>query len=43
VGKKGNQHNKEWLGEECAKVISQKNNARKRMPQRGTRTNCGRY
>jgi DNA repair exonuclease SbcCD ATPase subunit len=43
VGKKGNQRNKEWFCEECAKVISAKNNARKRMLQRETRTNCGRY
>jgi hypothetical protein len=29
VGKEGNQRNKEWFDEESAKVISEKNNARK--------------
>jgi hypothetical protein len=31
VGKEGNQRNKEWFDEERAQVISEKNNARKRM------------
>jgi hypothetical protein len=43
VSKQGNQCNKEWSDEECAKVVSEKNNARKRMLQRETRINCGRY
>jgi hypothetical protein len=43
VGKEGNQRNKEWFEEEYVKVISEKNNARKRMLQRETRPNCERY
>jgi hypothetical protein len=34
---KGNQGNKEWFDEEYAKVVLEKNNARKRMLQRETR------
>jgi hypothetical protein len=33
VGKEEKQHNKEWFNEECAKVISEKNNARIRILQ----------
>jgi hypothetical protein len=43
VSKKGNQRNREWFEEECAKIISEKNSARKRMLQRETRANCERY
>jgi hypothetical protein len=43
VSKEGNQHNKEWFDEECAKAVSEKNNARKRMLKRETRINFGRY
>jgi hypothetical protein len=43
ASKDGNQGNKEWFDEEGAKAVSEKNNARKRMLQRGTKINCGRY
>jgi hypothetical protein len=43
VSREGNQGNKEWFDEECAKVVLEKNNARKRMLQRETRINCVRY
>jgi hypothetical protein len=43
VSKERNQRNIEWFDEECAKVISEKNNVRKRTLQKETRTNCGRY
>jgi hypothetical protein len=43
VSKEGNQHNKEWFDEECAKAVLEKNNARKRMLQRERKINCGRY
>jgi hypothetical protein len=43
VSKEGNQGNKEWFDEECAKVVLGKNNARKRMLQTETRINYGRY
>jgi hypothetical protein len=43
VSKEGNQCNKEWFDEECAKVISEKNRARERMLKRETRANCERY
>jgi putative component of toxin-antitoxin plasmid stabilization module len=41
VSKEGNQRNKEWF-DEYAKSISEKN-ARKRILQRETSINCGRY
>jgi hypothetical protein len=43
VSKEGNQCNKEWFDEECAEVVLEKNNARKRMLQRETRINYGGY
>jgi hypothetical protein len=43
VSKDGNQRNKKWFDEECAKIISEKDNARKRILQRETRINYGRY
>jgi hypothetical protein len=43
VSREGNQGNKEWFDEECAKVVLEKNKARKRMLQRETRINYGRY
>jgi membrane peptidoglycan carboxypeptidase len=42
VSKEGNQRNTEWFDDECAKAVSEKNNARKRMLQSGIRINCGR-
>jgi DNA segregation ATPase FtsK/SpoIIIE-like protein len=39
VSREGNQGNKEWFDEECAKVVLEKNNASKRMLQRETRIN----
>jgi hypothetical protein len=42
VSREGNQGNKEWFDEECAKVVLEKN-ARKRMLQTETRINYGRY
>jgi hypothetical protein len=43
VSKEGNQRNKEWFDDECAKAVLEKNNARKRMIQREKRIKCGRY
>jgi hypothetical protein len=43
LNKERNQGNKAWFDEECAKAVSEKNNARKRMLQRETRKNYGRY
>jgi hypothetical protein len=42
VTKDKNQRNKEWFDGECLKAVSE-NNARRRMLQRETRINCGRY
>jgi hypothetical protein len=43
LDKERNQGNKAWFDEECVKAVSEKNNARKRMLQRETRKNYGRY
>jgi hypothetical protein len=40
IGEEGNQRNKEWFGEECAKIISENNSGRKRMLHGERRANC---